>query len=477
MVEIVSEQENILYTDKNIIDINYFNKDHIALLLVGAIQFFNTKELGVTTRIETLIVNLIPTSEGSFEDLIRMIGVTSEGECLKYTVKHTQGHMNIQKIEPLTDDQTVVTTITSSVVNKNRYLLFLGTSFGPSTLNIFSDAAIHDWEKSEQIKNLKKSIVFSNGKSKARPNLNESSSNKLATKCDLNTVLDEIKDPDAKFRNLGIFKPNEGFKTALAPFGINVWLENDNILFLSTCDQTYVLKLDIIDYHMEVLQVYDFEFNQVFMTESHFILIRDSEALNIAFEELAQEPVSSMHKEHDVKIISAAISRDNLVIYTSDKGLRFYKISQNWERGVDLSSPDFTENLPESEDISKIAMDQNILITAVRKIDSNFLWRYEFKVYAYENNQLKFLYSIPIWSEDVNDKSETSLFVTDLQFVNDTIQYTYNHTITIQRKAQIKTIQGFSNYSGAVSWIYPKVVLNWDFRWVWQKTISSKSTA
>lgn len=53
MVEIVSDEENILYTDKNIIDINYFDKDHIALLLVGAIQFFNVKELGVTTRIET----------------------------------------------------------------------------------------------------------------------------------------------------------------------------------------------------------------------------------------------------------------------------------------------------------------------------------------------------------------------------------------------------------------------------------------
>lgn len=79
---------------------------------------------------------------------------------------------------------------------------------------------------------------------------------------------------------------------------------------------------------MEVLQVYDYEFNQVFMTESYFILIRDSEVLNITFNELAQEPSSIMHKEQDVKIISASISCDNLVIYSSDKKIRFYRISQ-----------------------------------------------------------------------------------------------------------------------------------------------------
>lgn len=151
-----------------------------------------------------------------------MIGVTSEGECLKYTVGHNKGYMNIQKIEPLSDDQTTVTTVTSSVVDKDRYLLFLGTSFGPSTLNICSDLMPQEGQGQEHGENLKKSIVLSNGKSKARPNLNESSSNKLATKCDLSIVLDEIKDPDAKFRKLEIFKPNEGLKTALAPLGINV---------------------------------------------------------------------------------------------------------------------------------------------------------------------------------------------------------------------------------------------------------------
>jgi hypothetical protein len=150
-------------------------------------------------------------------------------------------------------------------------------------------------------------------------------------------------------------------------------LENDNILFLSTCDQTYILKLDFVDYHMEVLQVFDFEFNQVYMTDTHFILIRNSEVVNITFDELAQESVPSMQKDQDVEIISSSISGDNLVIYSSDKVMRFYNISQGSGVSHELPPPDFTEHVPESEDISKIALNQNILVTAVRKTDSNFL--------------------------------------------------------------------------------------------------------
>jgi hypothetical protein len=109
VVEIISEEENILYTDKSIIDVNYFNSDHIALLLLGGVQFFNTKELGVTTKIEThgvTLINILPLYEGAFEDIIRMVGVTSKGECLKYTVEHNKGYLGVKQIEPLADNQT-----------------------------------------------------------------------------------------------------------------------------------------------------------------------------------------------------------------------------------------------------------------------------------------------------------------------------------------------------------------------------------
>jgi WD40 repeat protein len=132
---------------------------------------------------------------------------------------------------------------------------------------------------------------------------------------------------------------------------------------------------------MEVLQVFDFDFNHVYMTDTHFILIRNSEVVNITFDELAQGPVPvmqkesvpSMQKEQNVEIISSSISGDNLVVYSSDKVLRFYNISQGPGVNDELPTPDFTEHIPESEDISKIALNQNILVKAVRTTDSNFL--------------------------------------------------------------------------------------------------------
>ena len=119
---------------------------------------------------------------------------------------------------------------------------------------------------------------------------------------------------------------------------------------------------------MEVLQVFDFEFNHVHMTDTHFILIKNSEVLNITFDELAQEPmpsmqkepVPSMQKEQNVEIISSSISGDNLVVYSSDKVLRFYNISKGPGLSDELPTPDFIEHIPESEDISKIALNQHI---------------------------------------------------------------------------------------------------------------------
>ena len=124
-----------------------------------------------------------------------------------------------------------MTTVASSAVSKEKYLLFLGTSYGASSLSTFDkgeDSRNLVYKFKENFGNMlslclyNNALTFSYGKSLAKTDSIESSSNKLATKCDLNTVLDEIKDPEAKFRKLQIFPPSEGLKSTLEKFGVNV---------------------------------------------------------------------------------------------------------------------------------------------------------------------------------------------------------------------------------------------------------------
>lgn len=82
IVSIISNDESI-HRDRTIIDVNYFNNEHIVLLMQNGLQFFNVKEQSLTMKINTPGVTLIlvaPLFKGSFEENIQLVGVSSHGE-------------------------------------------------------------------------------------------------------------------------------------------------------------------------------------------------------------------------------------------------------------------------------------------------------------------------------------------------------------------------------------------------------------
>ena len=67
---------------------------------------------------------------------------------------------------------------------------------------------------------------------------------------------------------------------------------------------------------------------------------------------------------------------------------------------------------------------------------------------------MRFLYTIPIWAEDINDQAINPFYITDLIFEDDCLQYTYNYTITVQRKAVLETFRKCVDLSD-INWVIP----------------------
>jgi len=80
-------------------------------------------------------------------------------------------------------------------------------------------------------------------------------------------------------------------------------------------------------------------------------------------------------------------------------------------------------------------------------MDSNLFSTYSIKVFYLEEKALKFLYTIPIWVEDIDDKALCPMYITHMNFENNNLQYTYDNMITVQRKFDIGSVTKFSHIS------------------------------
>jgi len=104
---------------------------------------FNIHANVATNKIDTPGINLIsiiPLYNGDMEESIKFAGITSHGECIKYDVHNNKAELSVHKIEALSDSQTAVATLSVQSINNNKSLLFIGTSYGHSSLLLFDKA-------------------------------------------------------------------------------------------------------------------------------------------------------------------------------------------------------------------------------------------------------------------------------------------------------------------------------------------------
>jgi hypothetical protein len=245
IVNIFSNEE-FIHKDRSIIDVNYFSKDHIVLLMQYGLQFFNVKEKSLTTKIDTpgvTLISVLPLFNKEFEETIHLVGVSSHGECLKYDISHNKGDMNLLKMDTLSDSQTVVTSISKTDINKNKTALFFGTSYGCPSFYTFSKGN-PEGERILKLKenygNMKSLILHSNaitfcyGGNDPKIDKLESKTTKLQCEIDLNSALEQVKDPNSSFKNMRYFNPNQAIKDIFSKQGVNFNLQRDIILLMST---------------------------------------------------------------------------------------------------------------------------------------------------------------------------------------------------------------------------------------------------
>ena len=186
---------------------------------------------------------------------------------LHYTLNIAREEVKIQNITAITGEKTNVTNISTLSINKNRYLVYMGTSFGPATISSFSkaeDSHVVIYSFNENYGCMKSlclhnnALTFSYGGLKARLSCIKSSSNRLETTCNLNSVLEEIKDLNVYFHKFLICNVTQKLKLDFEKEFINLNLKTDILLFFSTTEETYVLKMDIENYHLEAIQILNF---------------------------------------------------------------------------------------------------------------------------------------------------------------------------------------------------------------------------
>lgn len=86
------------------------------------------------------------------EDKGSMLGVTSNHDMVHYSLAKQGQDIQIVKLTPISNHKTNVTTISSTAVNRNRDLVYTGTSYGAPSLSSFSKAedtqvVIHNFEE------------------------------------------------------------------------------------------------------------------------------------------------------------------------------------------------------------------------------------------------------------------------------------------------------------------------------------------
>ncbi|CAI2370136.1 unnamed protein product [Moneuplotes crassus] len=464
-VDVVSDESNLIHCDRTIIDIGYFNKTHIVLMQTDGISFFNLKDLCVSSKLDTqgvTLINLLPLYDGAFEGTTSLIGITSNKDLVHYSLISKREEIKIQKLTPISSRKTNVTSISSCAVNKNRYLVYTGTCFGSPSLSSFSkcdDTQVHIYSFQKNYGRMKSlcmhnnALTFSYGSESSTIDSIESSSNKLTMSCDLSSVLSEIKPSEDSFCDLKICNVTPNLKVEFEKESVLITVGEHILCFLSTPYETYVLILNTEKYCLEVVQILPFATRDAYLTNTHFVLISNEVVSVCTFKQFLEtdfcikdinevtrsgEGIQCCEEQAPLEIISSTLSEDVLVIYTSARVLSVYKISEG------LDKPSYVEKTIESVEISNICLNENILAMAVRSKNKEHIMKYEISMHIFEDDKFRHLYSIPIWAEDLNDKAQNAFFITDLYFGNDVLQYTYNHTLTIQRKGILRSIQKFS---------------------------------
>ena len=127
--------------------------------------------------------------------------------------------------------------------------------------------------------------------------------------------------------------------------------------------------------------------------------------------------------------------------------MSFYTNIESKDSTDRITDPSFVYTASDEENITHIWMNSSILVASWRRTNKYYFSTYELKIFYVEDKSLRYLYTIPIWAEDINDNAINPLYITDLIFEDDIVQYTYSHTITVQRKAEVQKIKNLAEYS------------------------------
>jgi len=82
------------------------------------------------------------------------------------------------------------------------------------------------------------------------------------------------------------FTPNSKVKELFGNQGVNIDITKDILLFLSTTTETFILKIKTEGYHLEVIDLIDIPFDEIYDTQTGYIIISNSSAYCFKYEEL-----------------------------------------------------------------------------------------------------------------------------------------------------------------------------------------------
>lgn len=198
------DTECIVHHDPTLVDINYFNKDFIALLHQSSLSFFDIQEGVSTNKISTefiSLVNVTPLFEGILESSTKFLGLSSNGECIQYEVSYQNKILDIKRFIPMADDYTLVTSTASSSINKNKNIVYYGTSYGSPEISVLTKADTarkvvfkfpENYGNIQSINMFNNSLAFNYGLLRPKVKFIQSSSNKLLAKFDLSMIHGKI---------------------------------------------------------------------------------------------------------------------------------------------------------------------------------------------------------------------------------------------------------------------------------------------
>lgn len=146
-------------------------------------------------------------------------------------------------------------------------------------------------------------------------------------------------------------------------------------------------------------------------------------------------------------MIASCFSNGILVLYKSNRKVEVFSGVDMQESLSLLQTPAFTFKLLSDENISHMCLNEDVLLAAYRDTNARFFSVYEVRVFQLEEKAMRYLYTIPIWAEDVNDQAASPVYLTNMAFERDCLQYVYNHSIVVQRKATLSTFRQFSTLS------------------------------